>query len=119
MARPQIEIDEELVKKLATIQCTVSEIASMCGCSKDTLERRFAATIKEGREKGLTSLKRKLFETALNGNVATMIFLAKTQLGWHERVVHVNNDESEKPKQEVISQETAKLILEELRGKSS
>ena len=48
MARPQKVIDEETVKKLAALNCSMEEIGHIVGCSIDTLERRFAAVIKEG-----------------------------------------------------------------------
>lgn len=51
MAKPEIQIDEKTVEKLASILCTMEEIASVVGCSVDTLERRFADTIKRGMDK--------------------------------------------------------------------
>lgn len=84
MARPKLNIDPEQVKRLALIQCTVEEMASVLRCDKRTLERRFAAIIKEGRESGRMSLKRKQFELAMGGNVAMLIWLGKQTLGQRE-----------------------------------
>jgi len=86
MARPKKEVDEVMVKKLASIFCTVEQIASMVGCSKDTLERRFAAIIKEGRENGRTSLLKKQFEMAMTGNITMLIWLGKQHLGQSDKV---------------------------------
>ena len=80
MARPQLEIDEETVEKLAAIHCSMEEIASVCKCSVDTLERRFAEVIKSGRDQGKTSLKRKQYETAMKGSVPMLIWLGKQYL---------------------------------------
>ena len=41
MARPKKKIDPEVIDRLAAIDCTIDEIASVCGCSRDTIERRF------------------------------------------------------------------------------
>ena len=80
MARPKLEIDEDQVRKLALIQCTMNEIAAVMKCSVDTLERRFADIIKEGREQGTMSLKRKQYEVAMGGNVTMLIWLGKIVL---------------------------------------
>lgn len=51
MGRPKKNIDPEVVEKLASIMCTMNEIATFVDCSVDTLERRFADIIKRGQEK--------------------------------------------------------------------
>ena len=84
--RPRKKIDQDLIKKLASIHCTMSEIAAVAGCSVDTLERRFADTIKEARETGKTSLRRKQFEIALGGNVGMLVWLGKQYLGQTDKV---------------------------------
>lgn len=86
MARPRKEIDEDSVKKLAALNCSMEEIGHFVGCSVDTLERRFAEAIKEGRSHGKISLKRKMFDTAMAGNVSMMIWLSKNLLGYSDKV---------------------------------
>lgn len=81
MGRKPIEIDEVLVEKLASIHCTMEEIASICNCSVDTLERRFAETIKVAKDKGRSSLRRYQWEGAQKGNPAMLIWLGKQLLG--------------------------------------
>jgi hypothetical protein len=81
MARPKLKIDDEQVRKLAAINCTNVEMASVLGCDVRTLERRFAATIKDGRAHGVMSLKRKQYEVAMNGNIAMLIWLGKQLMG--------------------------------------
>jgi hypothetical protein len=85
MARPQLEIDEDTVEKLAAIHCTMQEIASVVGCSVDTLERRFADTIKVGKDKGKTSLRRYQWKAAEKGNVSMLIWLGKQLLGQKDK----------------------------------
>ena len=80
MARPRKEVDSEQVEKLAALQCTLEEIAAFVGVDKSTISRRFATEIKEGREKGKTSLRRYQFELAKK-SAAMAIFLGKNYLG--------------------------------------
>lgn len=84
--RPKLDIDARLVEQLASIGCTMSEIAAACNCSVDTLERRFAGEIEKGRENGKTRLRKKQLEVALQGNVSMLIWLGKQMLGQSEKV---------------------------------
>jgi len=79
--RPKLEIDGDLVEKLAGIGCPNKEIAAIVGCSVDTLDRHFAEVIAKGRENGKTRLRKKQIEVALAGNVTMLIFLGKNMLG--------------------------------------
>ena len=87
MARPTIEIDQALVEKLASIHCTMEEIASVVGCSVDTLERRFAEPIKKAKDKGKSSLRRHQWEAAQKGNITMLIWLGKQLLGQRDQAV--------------------------------
>lgn len=106
--RPRLIIDWEAVKKLCHIQCTRDEIASFLQVSNDTLERAvkrehnmdYAAFYKQHADGGKRSLRRKMFEVALNGNVGMLIWLSKQQLGMRE-------DPSQS-----ISNEDAKRVFE-------
>jgi len=86
MARPRKPVDENLLRKLAAIHCNQDEMASILGVSVDTLQRRFAAQIKASRDEGKMSLRRKMWEMALNGNVSLLIWLSKNELGMSDRV---------------------------------
>lgn len=85
MARPKKDIDPEQVRKLAAIDCSLAEIASVLKCSVDTLDRRFAEVIKKGREEGCASLKRRQFEVAQSGNPTMLIWLGKQRLGQSDK----------------------------------
>ena len=84
MAPPKKPIDEKLLGTLAKVQCTMEEMAAACDCSKDTLERRYAAFIKKAQESGKSSLRRVQWKNALGGNVAMQIWLGKQLLGQRE-----------------------------------
>ena len=78
--RPPLNIDPELIRRLAEIQATMAEIASVAGCSVDTLERNFADIIKKGREAGKCSLRRWQYKMAAT-NPTMAIWLGKIWLG--------------------------------------
>ena len=86
MGRPLKPIDPKQVEQLAAIDCTLEEIASVVGCSVDTLSRRFAGVIQRGRENGKASLKRMMWKAASSGNVAMQIWLSKNRLGYRDKI---------------------------------
>lgn len=85
MARPQKAISKTRVFKLACIGLTVGEIAIVEECDRSTLQRRFAAVIKDGHDRRNASLRRKQFEVAMGGNVSMLIWLGKQYLDQRDR----------------------------------
>lgn len=85
MARPKKVIDEELLGKLASIQCTYEEMSLILEVSVDTLERRYAGFIMQKKEGGKTQIRRGLFQLALSGNLGALIWLSKNHLGMSDR----------------------------------
>ena len=86
MARPKKLIDENQVETLAGINCSYEEMAAVLDCDPSTLTRRFAQAIEKGRHRGKMSLKRKMWETAMGGNVTMMIWLSKQMLGYSDKL---------------------------------
>ena len=86
MARPKKEIDEDVVFDLASKGWTNKEIAAELQCSHDTIERRFAGTIKEGHAIRNGKLRSKQFEVAMEGNPTMLIWLGKQLLDQKDRV---------------------------------
>ncbi len=79
------EVSLAQVETLATIGCTLEEIAAVVGLSKRTLIRRekeaaFLAAIERGRAKGRASLRRMQWSSAAAGNVTAQIWLGKQLL---------------------------------------
>ena len=94
--RKPVRIDLEQVEKLAAIQCTEAEIASVIGVSERTIERRkqqpdFAEAMARGKARGRVSLRRSLWALAQKGNPAGNIFLAKNLLGYKD---YISNEHS-------------------------
>lgn len=88
VGRPKIEIDEELLYKLATIHCTMREMVDIMGVSQDTLKRNFAHIIDKGKSDGKMRLRRKQVEVAMSGNHTMLIWLGKQMLGQSESPVN-------------------------------
>lgn len=84
----KIQIDWNQFDELCRIQCTQDEIASVLGCSVDTLERavlevfgvKFADRYAEKSKDGKASLRRAQLSVALDGNPALLIWLGKNWL---------------------------------------
>lgn len=112
MARPRKKIDPDQVYKLAAINCSYEEMGAVLKCSPDTLERRFAGVIKEGRANGRMSLKRKQYEVAMTGNVGMLVWLGKNLLGQSDKVETKETQVSSLSKEELISQ--AKDLINDL-----
>lgn len=78
---------------MASIGCTVEEIAILIGCSKSTLDKGFSAPIERGRMRLNRSLKRKQVQLARQGNVTMLIWLGKQYLGQKEKSEAVVREE--------------------------
>jgi hypothetical protein len=81
-------IDLAELEKLGGLQATNREIAAWFGISEQTLNNRlknktFRETLERGKDKGLVSLRRKLFALA-DRSAAAAIFLSKNLLGYKD-----------------------------------
>ena len=74
-------VDRDLVYKLACIQCSDQEIAEVVGITAITLRKRFRALLEKGKETGKQSLRRSMWDKAMNGDTRVQIFLSKQYLG--------------------------------------
>ena len=96
--RPKIKVDKEQVKKLAELQCTLKEIASIFGCSTDTITRNCRDELDYGYASGKIKLRRAMFRNACeNQNAAVQIFLAKNLLGMSDNGLIDSEDNAPLP----------------------
>ncbi len=86
------EIDAEMVKRLAGIDCTIKEIADIIGTTPETISDYFAEQVRSGRANGAMSLRRKQFERAMDGNIGMLIWLGKQRLGQRDKVALTGED---------------------------
>jgi len=77
-------IDRDLVYKLACIQCSDQEIAEVVGTTASTLRKRFGSLLDKGKQEGKKSLRRAMWEKAINGDTRVAIFLSKQYLGFRD-----------------------------------
>jgi len=56
------DIDAAKVMAMAVRNCSITEIAAECGCSHDTIERRFRSELEAGWEKHKAALRSAIFE---------------------------------------------------------
>jgi len=87
IGRPKIELDYELINKLAQIHCTQEEIANFLEVSVKTLQRdeEFCRIYKKGVDEGKMSLRRIQWKLADKGNTAMAIWLGKQYLGQKDK----------------------------------
>jgi hypothetical protein len=74
-------VDRDMVYKLACIQCTDEEIAEVVGIGVGLLRKRFSKLLEQGKQAGRKSLRRAMWEKAMNGDTRVQIFLSKQYLG--------------------------------------
>lgn len=74
-------IDEEQLQALAERQWSTEQMAAFFRCSRDTLEQRFSAIIKNGRAIGRGKLVDLAFKKALNGDSKMIIYLMERYCG--------------------------------------
>jgi len=68
LGRPKKELDKDIIANLSKIGCTQEEIGSVVGISARTLQRRYAEIIEVNKNIGKSSLRKKMWQTALRGN---------------------------------------------------
>jgi len=79
--RPKKQIDREVLINLASIQCTMAEIAFVLGVSVDTIARNYRDDIELGKAQGKIKLRRAMFRNACEKDNAVMqIWLSKNLL---------------------------------------
>lgn len=75
MARPFIILDEAQVEDLASIGCTMNEMASFFKCHIDTLRDNYSSALERGRDNGKTSVRRLMWAQAKLGNSVALKYL--------------------------------------------
>ena len=79
--RKKVEIDPELVYKLAECHCTLKEIAYIIGVKENTLRNRVSKIVERGYSAGKMRLRKAQYNKALEGNPVMLILLGKNILG--------------------------------------
>ena len=92
--RPPIDIDYEMVSKLARMMCTMQEIASFLDLSVRKLEQdeEFIRVYKKNIDAGKISLRRSQMKLADAGNATMNIWLGKQYLGQTDKIEQKQED---------------------------
>lgn len=86
--RPRLQYDPEIAKQVQAMSqygTPQEEIAELVGISLIPLRRIYKKELEKGRNVAKLSVRKKLYEICMEGNVTALIFYAKTQLGWREK----------------------------------
>ena len=86
IGRPKKQLDKDVIAKLSQIGCTQEEIGSVVGISARTLQRRYADLVKENKNIGKASLRKKMWDKALKGNDKLLIWLSKNELNMRDKI---------------------------------
>ena len=114
-----ITIDKQKFEALCHIQATKKEIAYVMQCHEDTIERWCKRTYKQlfgdvwdtYSAGGKMSLRRKMYETAMGGNVTMMIWLSKQYLAMTDKL---EQKEAEEKKPNVVYKAEWDIAKEQL-----
>jgi len=90
VGRPLKNIDPKQVEMLASLGCSVEEIASVVDSSTTSLWKRFGTIISRGHNNQKMSLRKFQFDAAKRGNPALLIWLGKQYLKQRDSPVEVN-----------------------------
>lgn len=86
-------IPPDEVYHLASLGCSVVEMADWFGVSQSTLKYNFGEYIKKGKEHIKNRLRDAQIKLALNGNAAMLIWLGKNMLGQSDTPVNTAEHE--------------------------
>lgn len=122
--RPDLAIDETLLRSLCKIQCTEKELCAVLEVSPDTLatyikinhNMTFSEYLEKYGGQGKVSLRRLQFRKAEEGNVAMLIWLGKQYLGQKDGDLLLNT--SRDCNNFVLSYETKKKLIEKVVDES-
>jgi hypothetical protein len=99
-----IIIDKHQLETLASIGCTMNEMASFFRCSVDTISRNYAESLIIGRDNGKVSVRRMMWEQAKQGNSTALKYL----------VHNILREKIEDHNQSNMEASTANQIMEKL-----
>jgi hypothetical protein len=100
---PRRPIDAELCRRLASIGCTMAEIATANDVNIDTLfhrielEPELGDIIEDGREQGRTTLRRMQWQNAQKGSDTMLIWLGKQMLGQRDQLKQTIEGDTDNP----------------------
>lgn len=86
VGRPLADIDADVVRDLAGLGCSQSEIAAFFGVGQATISRRFGSIFQLGRSEFKIFIRRNQAKRAAAGSDAMLIHLGKSALGQRDKL---------------------------------
>lgn len=86
--RPKIAHDPQMAEKIQSMRqygATLENVADVTGLSIPTLRKLYGRELAAGESMANIAVGKKLFERCMAGDVAALIFWAKTRMGWREK----------------------------------
>lgn len=116
--KPWQPTDEErkAIEQMVAIGLNQEQIAIVIGRSVDSLDRHCRHELDAGKLKANAKIGGKLFEKAMNGDTAALIFWAKTQMGWKETDRHEHTGKDGGPIQHEQAQVDADQFTRRVAG---
>lgn len=92
------------VEVLAGFGLPQHQIAILLGCNPKTLRKHFETELAVGDAKATAKIAQTLFNKAVSGDTASLIFWMKARAGWSERVIqqHTGPDGEGLPSLQVV-----------------
>lgn len=113
MANRKSKVDREQVIKLAALNCSATEIGHWFGVTKVAIHKYYQKELNIGRSKGNISLKRKLYDMAMGGNIKALEIALKNQCGYSDKVLFRDNDHANSENQDAYEFVTLKKDAED------
>ncbi len=79
-----LERDRQLVRDLAGLGLTHDNIADLVGIARPTIELRYRDELDIGHATANRRVAQRLFDLAMEGNAAALIYWTKARMGWRE-----------------------------------
>jgi hypothetical protein len=115
----QTVIDPKEVEKLASLWCSINEMADYFNVPINTFKYNFIDVIKKGRAETRRTLRQAQIKVALSGNVTMLIWLGKNILGQSDAPEELES-EPEMTREEIDAriQELLKTIKDDTRSET-
>ena len=96
-AYEKTEKNASLVKGFAAVGLPHEQIATYLQIDKVTLYAHFREELDNGMIEANSQIAKTLFNKAISGDTASLIFWAKVRMGWSEKVIHSNDPDNPMP----------------------
>lgn len=88
------------------------------GIHMETLREHFADELVAGKAKANSGVGKTLYQKAMSGDTAAMIWWSKTQMKWSERIEHVGANGGPIKQEHTVTVDPSEAYMRLLRGES-